>query len=186
MVGARKLVIKAAPDGDDVTVGVVRDSELLGALQSRRIYSDEQVRRIADAAVQARTWSLLPVSAEDPAELQAQFAALESELAAEAKEAEQPSRGEAGLHPRDRSAHRDRSAPLRAVRPRVDRQKKRRSVLPELMKLAVLAVVLIVAINYLGSLGAPAAPALQRSRRLSWSNPHSRRPLARRQLRSTS
>ncbi|KQW06241.1 hypothetical protein ASC66_06845 [Leifsonia sp. Root4] len=152
VVGARKLVIKAAPDGDDVTVGVVRDSELLGALQSRRIYSDEQVRRIADAAVQARTWSLLPVSAVDPDELQTQYEALEGELATEAKR--RSSQAAARRAPTSRP---QRTAPSRPPSRRPS--KKRRSALPELMKLVVLAVVVVIAINYLGSLSAPSAPA---------------------------
>lgn len=158
VVGARKLVIKAAPDGDDVTVGVVRDSELLGALQSRRIYSDEQVRRIADAAVQAGTWSLLPVSTVDPEELQAQYETLEGELAAEAKKRNSQAAAKRAPTSRpQRASQPQRYAPRRPPSRRPS--KKRRSVLLELMKLAVLAVVLIVAMNYLGSLGSSSAPA---------------------------
>ncbi|WP_242616348.1 nuclease-related domain-containing protein [Microterricola gilva] len=151
VVGARKLVIKAAPDGDDVTVGVERDSELLGALQSRRIYSDEQVQRIVDAAVRPRTWSLLPVSTVDPRDLQSHFEALEPELAADARRLSQvASKGAATARPQ-------RTAPSRPPSRRPS--KKRRSILPGLMKLAVFAVALIIAVNYLGSLGAPSAPA---------------------------
>lgn len=158
VVGARKLVIKAAPDGGDVTVGVVRDTELLRALQARRIYSDEQVRRIADAAVQPRTWSLLPVSTTNPDAIQSRFEALETELAADARHRsarDEAARISATLP--QRAPRPTRSAPRRppARRP----SKKRRSVLPEIMKLAVLAVVFVIAINYLGSLGAPSAPA---------------------------
>lgn len=158
LVGVRKLVIKAAPDGDDVTVGVVRDAELLGALRSRRIYSDEQVRRIVDAAVQARTWSSLPASTARLDELQGQFEDLELELAAEARKRSSQVAAKGAATPRPQRASRpQRTAPSRPPSRRPSN--RRRSVLPELMKLAVLAVVFIIAINYLGSLGAPSSPA---------------------------
>jgi hypothetical protein len=60
----------------------VRDRDLLAALKSRRIYSDEQVQRIADAAVRPETWSKLPLPVVDPAAVLAEFEELENGVTA--------------------------------------------------------------------------------------------------------
>jgi hypothetical protein len=81
LVGVTSLSVPAKPDGGDVVIGVVRDRDLLGALYVRRSYSQEQVQRIADAAVRPETWSPLPLPAADTAAMLAEFAELENGVA---------------------------------------------------------------------------------------------------------
>lgn len=82
LVGVTSLTMRAKPDGDDVVVGVIRDRDLLTTLRSRRLYSDEQVQRIADAAVRPETWSPLPLPADDTAAMLANFDELENGVTA--------------------------------------------------------------------------------------------------------
>lgn len=84
------VIIKEAAGGGEVDppIRVLRDSELLGALDGRREYSDEQLQRIVDAAVRPTTWSSSAsdswslVGAESPsgAHLAREFEALEQEV----------------------------------------------------------------------------------------------------------
>ncbi|PPL19602.1 NERD domain-containing protein [Microterricola pindariensis] len=154
LVGVKRLTIKAAPDGGDVVVGVVRDSDLLRTMQSRRIYSDDQVRRIAAAAVRPRTWSSLPVPHVDPHEVYTEFEALALETSA--------ARAVVSSSRPSRPVRAPRPAPGRAAssRPPTRRpSRRRRSILPELVKLVLIGVVVVGAINYLGSLGKAQPPA---------------------------
>ncbi|SDT16648.1 NERD domain-containing protein [Microterricola viridarii] len=154
LVGVKRLTIKAAPDGGDVIVGVVRDSDLLRTLQSRRIYSDDQVRRIAAAAVRPRTWSSLPVPHVDPHEVYTEFEALalETSAARAVVSSSRPSRPVRAPRPASGRAASSRPSTRRPSR-------KRRSVLPELFKLALFAVVALVGVNYLSGVGKTPPPA---------------------------
>lgn len=77
LVGVKSLTMPSKPNGDDVVLGVVRDRDLLATLQSRRIYSDAQVQRIADAAARPETWSSVPLASADTAALLAEFDQIE-------------------------------------------------------------------------------------------------------------
>ena len=58
-VDPSKIMIKEPPVGGaaDLTIRVVRDSEVLDGFVGRREFSDEQVARVVDAAVRPSTWS---------------------------------------------------------------------------------------------------------------------------------
>jgi len=105
LVGVTSLTVPSKPDGDDVVVGVVRDRDLLAALQSRRIYSDEQVRRIVKAAVRPETWSSVPLPAVDTAALLLKFAELDNGMKARDPRARalRPHRTTAAPAPRTRA-----------------------------------------------------------------------------------
>lgn len=150
LVGARQLTVKAAADGGDIVVGVVRDTHLLETLQSRRIYSDEQVRRIADAAAQPGTWTSTPAQPSDPQLLAEEFDALERSVNAGGS-LDQPS-GTAGRRsstPRARTSRPQRAIGQRSGSRRPSR--KRRALVSELIKLALVAIVVIAGINYVNS-----------------------------------
>lgn len=66
LVGAKSLTVKHAPDGGDAVVRVVRDRDLLSTIQTRRIYSDEQVQRIVLAAILPQTWHRRPIEPIEP------------------------------------------------------------------------------------------------------------------------
>lgn len=120
LVGVTSLTVRSKPDGDDVVVGVVRDRDLLAALQSRRIYSDEQVRRIAEAAVRPETWSSVPLPSVDAQALLAEFDELEAgaETANSRAKARKPSReAMRAPSPRNRSAPTPRSKGRRRRKP---------------------------------------------------------------------
>jgi hypothetical protein len=84
------VIIKEVAGGGEVDppIRVLRDSELLGALNGRREYSDEQLRRIVDAAVRPTTWSqrgsdgwsLTGAESTSGANLAREFEALEQEV----------------------------------------------------------------------------------------------------------
>lgn len=82
LVGVTRLTIKERPDADGVDVRVVRQGGLLQALHGRRVYSEEQVRRIAAAAARPGTWSPRALPATDPALLTARFDEFERKLRA--------------------------------------------------------------------------------------------------------
>lgn len=144
LVGTRHLAIKQEPDASDVTIRVVRDSDLIGVLQLRRAYSEPQLQRIVAAAVRPQTWSGRPLIASDPTALLTAFASLEQRLSSK--------------HVPHRSL-RPRSAPLtpaRSARPASPRgQISRRGKLWfELVRTAVLVGAAIIGLNYIaGNLG---------------------------------
>lgn len=73
LIEPKELTIRQRP----VDVKVVTDRELLRWLQRRRpVLTDEQVTRIAAAAVVPSTWHNNPAPPEDPVALQERFAAL--------------------------------------------------------------------------------------------------------------
>ncbi|MFC9918256.1 nuclease-related domain-containing protein [Agromyces binzhouensis] len=143
LVGARQVTIKQEPDPSDVRIRVVRDSELLGALQQRRAYSDAQVQRIIEAVVRPQTWSPRPLVASDPAALLTAFASLEQRLNQS--------------HPTSRS--RLRTRPVAAARPSraapsARKTNRRRKLWAELIRTALLVGAAIVGLNLLvGNLG---------------------------------
>lgn len=82
LVGTSTLTIRERPHPGDVAIGVVEDRDLLYSLSTRRLYSEEQVRRIADAAAQPATWSPLPYSVGNPVAVAAAFDGIESAVQA--------------------------------------------------------------------------------------------------------
>lgn len=143
LVGARQLTIKQEPDPSDVRIRVVRDFELVGALQQRRAYSDAQLQRIVAAAVRPQTWSPRRLVASDPVALLTAFSLLEQRL----KQS----------HTTGGSRH--RTGPVAAARPSraapsARKTNRRRKLWVELVRTALLVGAAIVGLNYvLGNLG---------------------------------
>jgi hypothetical protein len=143
LVGVTSLSIKAKPEGGDVTLGVVRDRDLLAALRSRRIYSDEQVKRIADAAVRPDTWSPLPLPADDTVAMLASFDELENGVAAADIRERRPKAFRTFVNPpapRPRSRARSGSGSNR-------RRKRKASALEGLLQAAGLFIAAWIAYN---------------------------------------
>ncbi|WP_338144945.1 nuclease-related domain-containing protein [Cryobacterium adonitolivorans] len=65
LVGVRNIVTKRLPDGGSVDLRIVTERQLLRTLQTRPVFSAEQVQRIVDAAVLPGTWHKKPQPAED-------------------------------------------------------------------------------------------------------------------------
>lgn len=143
LVGARQLIIKQELDPSDVRIRVVRDSELLAALQQRRAYSDAQVQRIVEAAVRPQTWSPRRLAASEPAPLLTAFSSLEQRL--------NQSRATSESRPRVRPAAAAR--PSRTA-PSASSTSRRRKLWVELVRTALLVSAAIIGLNYLaGNLG---------------------------------
>jgi hypothetical protein len=73
LVNAGERTVKAAPEGG---VRVVADWELIDALRSRRIFSDEQIGRIVRAAIRPETWRRRSTPPVDARRLSIQFNAI--------------------------------------------------------------------------------------------------------------
>ncbi|MGR0221338.1 NERD domain-containing protein [Agromyces sp. ZXT2-6] len=143
LVGARQVTIKQEPDPSNVRIRVVRDSELLSALQQRRAYSDAQVQRIVEAAVRPHTWSPRRLVASDHATLLTAFSSLEQRL--------KQSHATSGSRLRTRPVAAAR--PSRAA-PSARKINRRRKLWVELVRTALLVSAAIVGLNLvLGHLG---------------------------------
>ena len=81
LVGVDRLTVRQAPTGDGIDIAVVLERNLLQLLSGRPVFSPEQVRRIANAAVRPRTWSMTVPREPRVAELIADFVSLEASSA---------------------------------------------------------------------------------------------------------
>lgn len=79
-VGASGIQIQGKPDGDDIDLRVVVDHQLLGVLQTRPVFSEEQVARIVSAAARPKTWHSRPATPVDGQALAQDFDALHAEI----------------------------------------------------------------------------------------------------------
>ncbi|GAA1061835.1 NERD domain-containing protein [Agromyces bracchium] len=138
LVGARQLTVKQEPDSSDVRIRVVRDSELLGALQQRRAYSDAQVQRIVAAAVRPQTWSPRRLVASDPVALLTAFSLLEKRL--------EQSHTTSGSRRPTKPAAAARAS--RATAPSSRTTSRRRKLWVELVRTALLVGAAIIGLNY--------------------------------------
>ena len=78
LVGVAQFTVRQPPKGNGVDIAVVRDRDLVGFLSGRAVFSTEQVQRIVDVAVLARTWSGTVLREPDVAELVSVFSAFET------------------------------------------------------------------------------------------------------------
>jgi hypothetical protein len=76
LVGVASIVTKRPPDGGSVDLRIVTERQLLGVLQTRPVFSVEQVQRIVDAAVLPGTWHKKPQPAEDGVAINLAFESL--------------------------------------------------------------------------------------------------------------
>lgn len=79
-VAPGRLTRKASVGDPDVDLRVLRDAELLSTIQSRRIFSDDQVRQIAEAACNPKTWLRNPGPSTIGHQIAREYEALEQAL----------------------------------------------------------------------------------------------------------
>ena len=159
VVGAA-LTIRARPETDGPIVRVLSDADLLGALHSRRSYSDEQLARIVAAAVRPETWSARRLQSIDAPALLLRFEML-GVARRPAAAFPQPKRVKAPPAPR-RTPPEERG--LRAVPPRkpsIRRRKKQSALSPLLGGVAALIIIWGVTTSNRTDAEAPASPSAQ-------------------------
>lgn len=89
-------------------IRVIRESQLLGALQGRAIFSEEQVARVVDVAVRPETWHRSPVPSTVGHHITQEFEALEVAVRAVAKAPARAARGSSRPATRQKAAPRTR------------------------------------------------------------------------------
>jgi hypothetical protein len=143
-VNPRSLSRKAAVGDPDVELRVLRDSELLSTIRTRRIFSDEQVALIADAACDPGTWLRNPMPSTIGHHIRREYEALEQAL--------EPAMGRAAPvavgAPRPHTAARPARAAGRTARPKTRNRKGRRSRLDKLIAELVPLVVVFGGLWY--------------------------------------
>jgi hypothetical protein len=80
-VGVAGIQFRSAPDGEGVDLLVVADHNLPAKLQTRPVFSEEQVARIVSAAVRPETWHKRPLPAVDGQAMAREFDALHAGFA---------------------------------------------------------------------------------------------------------
>lgn len=160
LVGTSTLTIRERPNPGNVTVAVVEDRDLLYSLSTRRLYSDEQVLRITDAAAQPATWSPMPYSAGNPVALATAFEGIESAVQAGGTRQGRLDRIENALGaasaPQSRPA-RSKAFRTRPPRPAPQRtskssgRKKKGGSFADLVKFLGAIVIVVIALNVAGN-----------------------------------